>query len=184
MRDLAHARLHNGTIWRWNRPLIGFSPQGDPHVRIEHRPVPAGPTVADMVANAALYFGLVQMLATQPDVPEVKLSFQDARANFYAAAQHGLQAEVIWLQEEWVPIRSLLLEVLLPTAQRGLEQLGIDPVDINYYLGIIRSRLLTGQNGATWQRNFVSRYGTDMKQLTRTYWAHQQSGIPVHEWDL
>jgi hypothetical protein len=26
--SLAHLRLHNGTIWRWNRPLIGFDEQG------------------------------------------------------------------------------------------------------------------------------------------------------------
>jgi len=181
--NMPHVRLQNGTIWRWNRPLIGFDDQGVPHLRIEHRVVPAGPTVADMVANAALFYGAVHMLATQPIPPEQLLSFPAARDNFYRACKAGLDASLTWFGTAQMPVQALLAETLLPLAQRGLAQLEIDQADREYYLGIIEERVRSGQNGAAWQRAFVARHGADMQAMTHAYRAHQATGAPVHLWE-
>ena len=180
----AAARMLNGTIWRWNRPLIGFNAQGEPHLRIEHRVMPAGPGMNDTVANAAFYFGLVEMLGSVPAPPEAALPFEQAVANFYAAARDGLQAHATWLDGRSVPMRELLLHELLPMARRGLERLHFDRHDIERYLGIIVGRVETGRNGAAWQRAFVARHGADMEALTCAYCERQQGGAPVHEWSV
>jgi hypothetical protein len=182
IETLCHLRLHNGTIWRWNRPLIGFNEDGTPHLRIEHRVVPAGPSVVDTIANAALFFGLVRSLSMASVAPETVLPFEQARDNFYTAAKHGLRASIVWFDGKQVPIRALLLKQLLPLAQRGLEALGLADADITRYLSVIESRLDNSQNGATWQRSYVNRHGKDMMRLIRAYREHQQSGAPVHEW--
>ncbi len=182
--ELPHLRLHNGTIWRWNRPLVGFSTGGEPHIRIEHRVVPAGPTVADSIANAAFYFGTVNALAAQPSPPEGRLPFAAARDNFYRAARHGLGAEIEWLGGQRGNLGTLCSERLLPLARHGLEALHIDRAEIDHWLGIIAGRLHNGQNGATWQRAWVARHGTDMANLVAAYLERQQAGRPVHEWSL
>ncbi len=182
--ELYHLRLHNGTIWRWNRPLIGFDKAGNPHLRIEHRVVPAGPSIADMIANAALFYGLLHRLGRTTPLPEHSLPFAQSRANFYNAARHGLQAEIIWLKGKPVELRQLLLQELLPLARHGLESLDIYPTDIDNYLGIIVARLSSGRTGAAWQRAYVARHGGDMQALTAAYLQRQRSGLPVHEWEL
>lgn len=183
-RELGHLRLHNGTIWRWNRPLIGFDADGTPHLRIEHRPLPAGPTVVDMIANAALFHGLVEMLATSAKAPEQCLPFAAAKANFYACARDGLAAAVTWLDGRRHGVDSLLRNVLLPLALQGLQALGLDPGDIERYLGILQDRMATGQTGSVWQRHFLDGHGNDPFALTAAYHANQQSGVPVHRWPL
>ena len=115
----SHIRLHNGTIWRWNRPLLGFDFDGQPHVRIEHRVVPAGPTIADCIGNAAAFLGLVRALVDADTPIEADLDFATARDNFYAAARHGLDASLRWGNREF-GARELLLEKLLPAAVDAL----------------------------------------------------------------
>ena len=181
---LAHLRLHNGTIWRWNRPLIGFDAARRAHLRIEHRVVPAGPTVSDMIANAALYLGAVRDLADQPEPPESRIPFLHTRAAFYACAREGLDAEIQWLDGAILPVTGILREDLLPRARRGLQAAGIDPPEIAHWLGIIERRLDTGRTGARWQRAWVARHGPDMAGLTCAYLEQQGSGRPVHEWTL
>jgi hypothetical protein len=181
---LCHLRLHNGTIWRWNRALIGFDPDGTPHLRIEHRVVPAGPTVPDAIANAAMFFGMARALAGANPPPESRLTFETARANFYAAARTGLGAEIAWLDGRKRGLRALLLDELLPAAQEGLGVLGIDPEDRDRYLGIIRARLESGQTGACWQRRFVEHHGPDRGALTAAYLERQSRGDPVHTWTI
>jgi len=182
VEQLSHLRLHNGTIWRWNRPLIGFDESGKPHLRIEHRVVPAGPTVIDSIANAALFYGALESMASADAVPETRLGFEQARANFYAAAKHGLNAEVVWLDGKKVPILSLLQQQVLPLDRQGLEKLGIDSDDAELFLGVIEGRIKKQCNGAVWQRGYVARHGADMVQLTQAYYERQQQGRPVHEW--
>jgi hypothetical protein len=181
---LSHLRLHNGTIWRWNRPLIGFDADGTPHLRIEHRVAAAGPSVVDTLANAALFFGLVQSLAMETIPLESRLSFDQVRANFYAAAREGLRARAIWIDNREMTMRDLLLEKLLPMARQGLEALGIAREDNEYYLGIIEARVKSGRNGAGWQRSYVEKHGADMRALTAAYAKRQRLGAPVHEWDV
>ncbi len=180
---LAHLRFHNGTIWRWNRPLIGVE-QEPLHLRIEHRVVPAGPSVIDCIANAAFFYGLMQSWITMAEPLEGRLDFSTARSNFYTCARQGLGAEVKWLDGYEGGVRELLLEQLLPESRQGLQQLGITARDIEYYLGIMEQRISTGRNGACWQRDWVARHGNNMQSLTLAYKERQDSGLPVHEWPL
>lgn len=179
---LYHVRLHNGTIWRWNRPLIGVDPDGVMHLRLEHRVIGAGPSVPDTVANAALFWGLVHALAGSDFDWRKALLFPEARDNFYRCARFGLDAEVAWFDGKRGPVRLLLLDILLPMAQRGLLELGVDERDAAGYLGIVERRVLEGRTGARWQRDYARRYGPDMGALTRAYWRLQESGKPVADW--
>lgn len=181
--QFSNLRLHNGTLWRWNRPLIGID-DGKYHIRIEHRVVPAGPSVIDSIANAAFYFGLAHNLANRELQPEMQLSFGQARDNFYAAAKNGFDCNITWLEGKKLSVRQLLLDTLLPQAAKGLTDLGIKSKDINHYLGIIEKRCSNSCNGSAWQRAFVARYGNDMQALTRAYVERQNSGEAVHEWDM
>ncbi len=182
--EFAHLRLHNGTIWRWNRPLIGFEADGTPHLRIEHRVVPAGPTVLDCIANAALYFGLVKALGSREPPPERLLDHATASRNFYVAARHGLAARIRWLNGREVEVGALLEGELMALAAEGLARLDVAADDARTYLGIIAGRLATGLTGAAWQRRYVQRHGAGMQNLAAAYLERQASGSPVHEWDL
>ncbi|MBK1691188.1 glutamate--cysteine ligase [Ectothiorhodospira mobilis] len=179
-----HLRLHNGTLWRWNRPLIGFSADGRPHIRIEHRGLPAGPTLADSLANAAFFHGLVEDLLTLPGGPEGVMAFATARDNFYQAARLGLEAPLRWQGETPIRARELILDRLLPRARRGLERLGLNAADRHDYLGIIAARVHSGQNGARWQRDFAAAHGRDGTALVHACREHQASDHPVHTWDV
>jgi hypothetical protein len=181
---LAHLRLHNGTIWRWNRPLVGFEPDGRPHLRIEHRVLPSGPSVPDLIANAALYLGLVQDLLDEVPAVESRLLFLHAQKGFYSCARHGLAATIPWLDGTTLPVERILRDSLLPRARQGLTRVGIDPPEIDHWLGIIEQRLAVGRTGARWQRAWVARHGPDMNGLTTAYLEQQSSGRPVHQWDL
>ncbi len=180
---LDHLRLHNGTIWRWNRPLIGFDADAKPHLRIEHRVVPAGPTVVDCIANAALFFGAASALGRDPDPPEQRLTFETARENFYRAARFGLDAKIRWLDGNEVAVRDLLSQVLVPLAREGLRQFDVDSDESDAFLDVIEARARSGRNGAAWQRGYVKRHGHDMPALTDAYLERQRSGRPVHEWE-
>ena len=181
--NLHHLRLHNGTIWRWNRPLIGFDDDGTPHLRIEQRVMPAGPTVIDSIANAAFYYGLVEALAHSEIPPENQLPFATARDNFYAAARDGLEAQITWLDGRKGPAQGLLLDKLVPLAGYGLGLLGIDEADRTRYLSIIRQRVSNACTGASWQCAWLARHGNDMQALTNAYYERQRRGEPVHDWD-
>jgi len=177
----AHLRLHNGTIWRWNRLLIGFDRGGAPHLRIEQRVMPAGPSIVDMIANAAFYYGVVQRLASQAKPPESTLPFASARENFYQAARDGLNSRIVWLDGRHGAITELLENELLPLAREGLAELDIAHEDIERYLEVIAARLRTQRNGAAWQLDHHAKH-RDLFRLTADYLEHQRSGLPVHEW--
>lgn len=180
--ELRHLRLHNGTIWRWNRPLIGYDGDGTPHLRIEHRVMPAGTSVVDSIASSAFFYGLVEALATREVAPELALPFATARDNFYAAAKDGLDAHITWLDGRRLPMQTLLLDQLVPLARYGLGLLGIDAGQRDLYLDIIKQRVRNACTGSGWQRAWVARHGHDMQALTEAYYARQQSGDPVHDW--
>ncbi len=182
--SLSHLRLQNGTIWRWTRPLIGFDADGEPHMRLEHRVVPAGPSIVDSIANAAFFFGAVSSLGRQQEPPERLLPFAQAQANFYAAAKDGLMSEIQWINGKSINMPELCSEILLPMARSGLLSLGIDRDETEHWLGIIRDRVGSGRNGAAWQRAWVERHGKDMRGLTETYLENQDSGRAVHAWKV
>jgi gamma-glutamylcysteine synthetase len=176
-------RLQNGTIWRWVRPIVGFDPDGTPHVRIEQRVLPAGPTIRDMMANAALYFGAVHMLARELNDPETLLPFALMRENFYEAARRGLDAEVHWLGGTGKrAIRDILHELVLLAAE-GLAAQGMAADLIDHYLNIVSLRLACGRTGAEWQLAHFNRHD-DLHKVTAAYLENQRTGRPVHEWAL
>mgnify|MGYP005988344875 CR=1 FL=1 len=180
---LAHLRLHNGTVWRWNRPLIGFEENGNPHIRIEHRTPAAGPSMVDMVANAAFYFGALTALLESPDEIENTISNRVAARNFYQCAQHGLDAQVQWQNDTSCSVQSLITQRLLPLAKTGLLSIGYASADADYWLDIIKHRTESGLNGAAWQRQWVASNGKDFENLVLEYRDHQSQNVPVHLWN-
>jgi gamma-glutamyl:cysteine ligase YbdK (ATP-grasp superfamily) len=185
--QLSELRLHNGTIYRWNRPVYDIN-DGVPHLRVENRVLPAGPTVADLVANAAFYFGLVRQLAESDRPLWSQMSFQAANENFETAAEDGIDASIYWPGIGQVKATELVLRRLLPLAQAGLEAWGADGKDIDRLLGIIEQRCQTGVNGASWFVQRVRRHrGADrydtLRQTLLEYAERMHTNEPVHTWD-
>ena len=178
-----HIQLHNGTIWRWNRPLIGFDPDGTAHLRLEHRTCAAGPSIVDNIANIAFYVGLVHYLANLDQCPEDNLDFKSATNNFYNCAQQGFDAEIKWIDHKTYTITKLLHN-LVPVVKQQLEIIGLDQNDIDKYIGIIEQRIKTKQNGANWQKAFAQKNNFDMQSLTFAYFNNQRNFQPVHEWQV
>jgi CBS domain-containing protein len=181
-------RLHNGTIYRWNRACFGVT-DGRPHLRIENRVLPSGPSVLDEVANAAFWLGLMKALpASIDDVPRA-MDFEHARHNFVTAARHGLTAPFNWLGGEEIAAPRLILERLLPEAARGLDAAGIAAADRDRYLGVIERRVASGRNGARWMLfslGAMKDHGTPAERLNALTLAtvrRQKSGLPVAEWE-
>lgn len=181
-------RLHNSTVYRWNRPCYGVS-GARPHLRIECRLIPSGPTIIDEVANAALWIGSVLGAAAEFGDVTNRMDFDDAKGNFFAAARHGLNATFTWFDDETIGAKELLEGRIIPLASSGLEAAGVEGTDIDRYLGIISARVDSGGTGAHW----VLRSLANMKQqgtrperlaaITAAMAARQLSGRPVHEWD-
>lgn len=191
--NLPELTLHNGTIYRWNRPVYEVV-RGRPHVRIEIRALPAGPSVPDSVANAAFCYGLLHGLVSGPR-PHLweQMSFTAAADNFYAAARNGLGARLYWPGVgAQVPVPELILRHLLPLAREGLVDWGVDPNDVDRYLGIIADRAVSGMTGAGWQiatwQRLVREDGRGREdaayELVRLYQRHSHAGAPVHSWPV
>lgn len=178
---LPHLRLHNGTIWRWNRPLIGFDEDNQPHIRIEHRAIAAGPTIIDMVANAAFYYGLQEYWAQRLKRDDSLPDFATVKNNFYTAAAGDLNSTIDWYGKS-LSLHSLLGNELLSQAKEGLKHLEILSNDNDKYLGIIEGRINNQQTGANWQKKYVNLHRCDMTELTHAYQALQRTGQPVHTW--
>jgi gamma-glutamyl:cysteine ligase YbdK (ATP-grasp superfamily) len=186
--QLAELTLHNGTIYRWNRPVYAVV-DGVPHVRVENRVLPAGPTVIDTVANAAFYFGLVRALAEQERPVWSQMSFTAAEENFHSAAIAGSEAQVYWPGMGQLPATELVLRRLLPLAMTGLQEWGVSDDEAGELLSIIERRCSTGQNAASWFVDQVHRRdrGDDrqkvLRQVLADYRAHMHANEPVHTWD-
>lgn len=180
---MSHLSLHNGTIWRWNRPIIGGN-EDSPHLRIEHRIMPAGPTILDIIANTAFYIGLAHYFANLDKVPEESMTFTDCTNNFYSAAQFGFRSKVQWFGRK-INVQKLIVDNLVSFAKEGLLSQGIDREEVSFYLdGIIHQRALNGNNGSSWQRAFIEHYGPDFQALSEKYLELQLKGRPVHEWKI
>jgi hypothetical protein len=186
---LSELRLHNGTIYRWNRPVYDVV-DGVPHLRVENRVLPSGPTVVDMMANAAFYFGVVRSLAEDERPIWSQMSFSAAEENFHAGAKDGIASQVYWPGVGTVSAAELVLRRLLQRAREGLDAWGMDPEQRDRLLRIVEERCLTGRNGATWQsavlREVVAASPDDrsaaLREVVRRYCEHMHDNLPVHEW--
>jgi hypothetical protein len=186
---LAELTLHNGTIYRWNRPVYAVV-DGMPHLRVENRVLPAGPTVADIMANAAFYYGIVRALAEAERPIWTRMSFKAAADNLAEGAKHGIESKLFWPGLGEVPVSELVLRRLLPMAFDGLERWGVDPGDAKRLLGIIEQRCLSCRTGATWQSEAVrtltkGRHADRQEALrlmTLGYIERMQTNEPVHTW--
>ena len=185
--ELKALQIHNGTVYRWNRPCYGVK-DGKAHLRLENRLFPSGPTPVDEVANAAFWLGLIQgMTSVFKDITEV-FEFAEIKANFYAAARRGLKAQFTWIKNKTVPAHKLIRKQLVPLAREGLQEVGIDKNDIDRYLSIIEKRSTTGQTGSEWllrSFNGLKKNDCDDKclfSLARAALKEEKRGKPVHEW--
>jgi CBS domain-containing protein len=182
-------RLHNGTVWRWNRPCYGIL-NGVPHLRIENRVLPAGPSIIDEVSNSAFFFGLMAALPDEYGPIQNVLDFDHAKTNFLAAARHGLSATIHWVGGTTYTARSLVLEHLLQLARKGLEKMGISSSERDRYIGTIEERVRTGQTGSQWilkSLTSMGNRGTPLMRaqaITRATIEGQNAGKPVHEWPV
>ena len=187
--SLAELALHNGTVYRWNRPIYAVVHER-PHLRVENRLLPSGPTVVDICANAAFYYGLVRALAAEEQPLWSRMSFSAAEENFHAAARDGIEARVYWPGVGEVPVGELVLRRLLPAADEGLAAAGIEAADRERLLGIVERRCVTMQNGAAWQAAaFHKLYeGQErreaLRRMTVLYREHMHANEPVHTWPL
>ena len=190
--SLSALRLHNGTVWRWNRPCYGIT-EGRPHLRIENRILPSGPTIEDEIANAALWLGLMRgAIGRDLDVAR-RMDFEAAHGNFIAAARAGLDAHLHWFDGRTSPADRLLLDELIPFAYEGLRSAGVHSTDADRFLGIISRRVATRRTGSRWALDSLAtmeaagRRGTAgqrLAALTSAMRQGQRSGSPVHEWPL
>jgi hypothetical protein len=188
---LPELRLHNGTVYRWNRPIYDVVRER-PHLRVENRILPAGPSVVDIAANAAFYYGLIRTLVEEERPLWSRMSFSAAEDNFHAGAREGIDARLYWPGVGEVPATELALRRLLPAAYEGLDRAGIDAADRDRLLGIVERRCVTMQNGAAWQAGAFHRLYEDRKldrlealrRMTVIYRDHMHANEPVHEWPL
>ena len=186
---LSALRMHNGTVWRWNRACYGIE-DGVAHLRVENRALPAGPTVIDEIANATFFAGL--MLSVPEEYGDVakRMSFDDAKSNFFRAARHGLDAQFNWIDGQSYPSSLLILDHLLPLARRGLLDANVDSADVNKYLDVISERVQSRQTGARWiLKSFAAMKETGPKEsrhraLTAAMLACQKTEEPLHRWPI
>jgi predicted transcriptional regulator len=180
-------RTHNGTVYSWNRACYGISDNGQPHLRIETRYLPSGPSVIDEMANFAFWLGLQQMGYEHGKGLNKRISFKEARENFQKAAKSGIHTELIW-DGRYRRVCELTHNELLPMAKKGLESINIDDKDINRYLGVIDKRVMKCTTGASWQvrnyRKLLERWSAPIaiQELTKAMLERQEDDIPVHEW--
>jgi len=187
---LSELRLHNGTVYRWNRPVYDVA-DGRPHLRLENRVLPAGPTVIDMLANSAFYYGTLRSLSEEENPLWTRMSFAAAQANFIDAARNGMDARMLWPGLGEVTAQQLVLDTLLPIAHEGLRKWGVDVEVRERFLGVIEGRAKTGRNGARWQVSTVRALQDGgmtrpaaLAEMLRRYCEHMHANQPVHTWRL
>jgi len=187
--ELDELRLHNGTIWRWNRPVYDIA-GGVPHVRVENRVLPAGPTAVDMVANALFFYGLLRVLVEADRPLWSSMSFEAAEENFTTAARHGMEGPLYWPGSGWIRPDELVLRKLLPQAAEGLARWGVAREITDRYLSVIEQRCIMRRTGASWQLDTVAaleQRGADrpaaLRGMLDRYLRFSTANEPVHAWD-
>lgn len=184
--EMRALRIHNGTIWKWNRPCYGIT-DGKAHMRIENRYIPSGPTVLDEVANMAFWIGLMKAMPDDYKSIWKRMDFEDSKENFFKAARFGIQTGMNW-EGSILSVKNLILDILLPLAKKGLQQCHIDPIDITRYLEVIEERTQREKTGSRWMvngfRTLKKELGRDEAMVTLTAAIHKRriTGEPVHLW--
>ena len=177
--------LHNGTVYRWNRACYGVG-NNKPHLRIENRYIPSGPTVVDEIANMMFWIGVMVGKPKRYDNIHEKMNFKDAKANFFSAARYGMATQFVW-DDKYVPSHKLILDILLPMAYKGLYKVGVSPKDVEYYLTMIENRV-SSNTGAQWSvksyRNLLKSHKAfeASQTLTANMYKKQEKGFPVSSW--
>ncbi|MCF6295400.1 MAG: CBS domain-containing protein [Flavobacteriaceae bacterium] len=185
--NLMALRLHNGTVYRWNRPCYGIV-EGKPHIRIENRYIPSGPSVIDEIANLMLWVGVMIGKPKQYKNIEKKMDFKDVKSNFFCAARYGMATQLYW-NNKYITSEKLILDELLPMAYIGLRRAGILSKDIEYYLTIIENRVKS-HNGSQWikksYRNLLKskRPLNALQTLTSSIYKKQETDFPISTWNL
>jgi CBS domain-containing protein/gamma-glutamylcysteine synthetase len=183
-------QIHNGTVYRWNRPCYGISPNGKPHLRIENRVMAAGPSVVDEVANAAFWLGAMKGMAAHYEDITKHLSFADVRDNFMKASKFGIDTTFTWLKDKKMPVTELILKELLPFAKEGLKMQKVAPADISRYLDIVEERCKNHTTGARWALRAFTQLKEEVTNdeavtiITAATIKNQKNNQPVHTWDL
>ncbi len=183
-------QVHNSTVYRWNRPCYGISDNGKPHLRIENRVLPAGPTIVDEMANAAFWIGAMTGMAERYDDIRDMIAWEDVRDNFGKAAKFGIDTKLNWFDDNKIGTCELVLKELLPLARAGLESRKVDAKDIDKYLGIIEERAKAHMNGARWQLRAFTKLKKEVQRdeaasiLTACILKQQDEGKPVHTWEM
>lgn len=183
-------QVHNSTVYRWNRPCYGISDNGKPHLRIENRVLPSGPTVLDEIANAAFWLGTMVGMGMEVDDIRTKMTFEDARDNFGKAARFGIDSKFTWFGDEKISCKDLILNQLLPMARKGLVARKVAKKDIDLYLGIIEERTKSHMTGSRWilraYSDMIKKTSRDeaLSVLTSCIIKNQKSNIPVHLWPM
>jgi len=183
-------QVHNSTVYRWNRPCYGISDNGQPHLRIENRVLPSGPTVLDEVANASFWLGTMIGMSMEVDDIRKKMAFVDAHDNFGKAAQFGIDSKFTWWGDKKISCKDLILKKLIPIARKGLESRKVAKKDIDLYLGIIEARTKSHMTGSRWMlraySDLLSKTTRDeaLSVLTACIIKNQKSNIPVHLWEM
>ncbi len=182
--SLRHLKFLNGQIWRWNRPIVGTG--SSPHLRLEHRSMPAGPSLTDMVANMAIYVGLLYYYGKMNPGWQKTMNFASIKDNFYQCGKLGMKADVSWpANSETTNVQKLLFETLMEQAKEALSVLGISKDSISYYIDdVIRNRTKSGWTGAAWQKSFIDTHGADFQEMTKAYLENQVSLEPVYKWKV
>lgn len=188
--SLSALQMHNSTVYLWNRPCYGISPNGQPHLRIENRVLPSGPTLQDQMANMTFWLGLMEGINQEyPDIKQ-SMSFEDAHDNFFKAARYGLDSKFTWLNNRKISAIDLISKELLPLAKQGLLSRCIDKKDADFYLGIIEDRAKQHCTGARWMLRSFSQLTKQthvneaLNIITHHLMDNQFSGKPIHEWEL
>lgn len=189
MPSLNALRLHNGTVYRWNRPCYGVH-DNVPHLRIENRVIPSGPTIIDEIANAAFFYGMMAGMTEQVDDIRDHLIFADVKSNFLAAARDGIRAQMNWFNDTHLPVKQLIIEQLLPLAREGLQEAGIDQDDIDRYLGVLHDRVTMRRTGSRWVLESLEEMkdaGTldqRLRCIVSSMVEQQSSGTQISQWTL
>ncbi len=184
LKNFDNIKFHNGTIWRWTRPVLGLDGE-KPALRIEQRVPSSGPTLVDSIANTAFFLGLTDYLALCSNKLEDYISFSDAKNNFYKAAKQSFYCQVTWIDGKDYDMQKLLLEKIIPNVKEALLKRGIDKKSIEYYIGdIIYNRCKKAVNGAIWQKAYIHMHGKRFQEMVEEYSINQKKNIPVHLWGI